>query len=166
MPVKPKTLPPAADLWETFEYKPLTGELIRKPDGKGRWPKTGGLSTNGYWRIAIGRTSFNRSRMVWKWVSGKDPQAFIDHANQTRDDDRVWNLREVDECKSMLNRSAYGKSVIKENNRFRVKRMVNGKSLSATFNTEEEAIIYAKDLDARMNAQRRVLFDGQIRSGA
>ena len=34
MPLKIKANPPACELWEAFDYKPLTGELIRRSNNR------------------------------------------------------------------------------------------------------------------------------------
>jgi len=107
----------------------------------------------------IDRKSYAHSRIVWKWVTGKEPERLIDHINRDRTDDRFWNLREVDEAGNMLNRPRYGKAAVTQQyNRWRVQRMVNGQRLDATFNTEREARLYAEFLDTRMNAERMALF--------
>ena len=161
MPVQAKPLPTAAELWESFDYKPLTGELVRKITTTGRGnrnTKVGSPNRHGYYRVSLQGESHSRARLTWKWCTGQEPERFIDHINRDRGDDRFWNLRDVDESGNMLNRSAYGQSqVVKESNRWRVARLVNGKRLNATFNTESEAIWYSKNLDARMNQLRHGL---------
>ena len=79
-------------LWERFDYKPLTGELLHKVKGGG--PQTGKY----VWKSlqVDGKTHrFSAHRAIWKWVHGTDPTMTIDHINHDTHDNRIWNLRDV-----------------------------------------------------------------------
>ena len=159
MPLKLRELPSTELLWDEFAYYPLTGELRRK-NSTIRRPQY--LAPNGYCRLTVRGLSYNRSRLVWKWVHGANPEHLLDHIDRIRDNDQAWNLREVDEAGNMLNRSAYGsKGVLKVEDRWVVLRQVNGQTYRASFNTESEAHYYAADLDSRMNEYRRELPHGR-----
>ena len=86
-------MPDAAVLWERFDYKPLTGELISK-----RFPSRGGQKAK-YLLTSIhtedGNHRFLTHRAIWKWVHGIEPEMTIDHINRNTRDNRVWNLRHV-----------------------------------------------------------------------
>ena len=154
MPLKANPLPPASVLWEEFEFLPLKGELHR------RTAQHKPCASNGkYVYTMVNRVTFKRSRLIWKWVHGSDPEQLIDHINRKVDDDRIWNLREIDPAGNCINRSAYGKCLVsKSHKRWLVLRQVNNRELRATFNTQAEAEWYAKALDDRMDAERVTLF--------
>lgn len=89
---------PAAELWELFEYNPLTGELFWLTAKQGRQTsKPVGTNDNGYRKTVINRKPYLLHRIVWTWITGKDPKdLFVDHINRCRSDNRWWNLRLVD----------------------------------------------------------------------
>jgi len=159
MPSKANPLPAASVLWEEFEFLPLKGELHRRA-GQHK-----PCASNGkYVYTMVNRVTFKRSRLIWKWVHGSDPEQLIDHINRKVDDDRAWNLREIDPAGNCINRSAYGKQKVeKRHDRWVVTRRVNGRELRASFNDLAEAEWYAEALDIRMNEKRQELFaDGSV----
>lgn len=97
-----KALPPASELWELFDYKPLTGELVWKNHPRYKsWTGeiAGTIDSRGYKAIEFKidgiRHRFTGQRVVWKWVTGEDPGAHlqVDHINQNRSDNTFSNLR-------------------------------------------------------------------------
>ena len=91
-----KALPPASELWEMFDYKPLTGDLVSKKSAGNAPAGTvrGGIEKHGYGIVSIQKSIFKRHRIIWMWVTGKDPGAnLIDHINEKRADNRWGNLR-------------------------------------------------------------------------
>ena len=108
-----RQLPPAEDLWQEFDYNPLTGELWRTHSRKGRhgrlFPiaprKVGHVDDWGYLRCDVFKVSnVLVSRLVWKWVTGEDPgQMQIDHKNRIKTDNRFGNLRLADSAQNQHN---------------------------------------------------------------
>ena len=92
-----KAMPPAAVLWEKYAINPLTGAIYSR-----RRPGLGALGCfNGrYWQInhntAEQHMRIQNHRLVWKWMTGRDPEHTIDHINRDGSDNRPWNLRDVD----------------------------------------------------------------------
>ena len=115
MPKAYKPLPPAAELWERYDYNPLTGALIWKnppkrcPQLKGR--RVGTVDKkDGYlvaeFNIQGQRSRYGIHRVVWKWVTGEDPGALqIDHINHNTADNSWTNLRLVTTAQNQLNRA-------------------------------------------------------------
>ena len=89
-----KALPPASELWELFDYKPLTGELFwRNPKGRAKRGVEAGKHSGTYKMLRANGVLASTHRYVWAWVYGETPSAGIDHVNRDKHDNRVWNLR-------------------------------------------------------------------------
>ena len=109
-----RTVPLASELWELFDYKPLTGELIRKKAGLTRPDLTGKHAGSfnkslGYWTVRIQNKNYYAHRIIWCWVTGLDPASFqIDHKSTDRSDNRWTNLRLATKTQNMRNRLCRG----------------------------------------------------------
>ena len=107
MPFKPNQLPPAADIWERYSYNPITGQLFSRlhPRRKalGAYDRAGYLQTKIEW---YGERTLNvmMHRLIYKWCHGAEPGMTIDHIDQTRDNNRIWNLRIADMMMQRRNR--------------------------------------------------------------
>ncbi|WP_328186873.1 HNH endonuclease [Marinobacter sp. OP 3.4] len=110
---------PSKDLLESFlEYDAETGIFVLKPRSRqyfkterawkifmsrdaGR--KAGGLASNGYRYIALLGTKYLAHRLAMI-ISGTDPYGkHVDHINGDRDDNRLSNLRLVDNSQNHRN---------------------------------------------------------------
>ena len=103
MPLQRRAMPDASVLWDRFDYKPLTGELVSK-----RSPSRGGQKAK-YLLTSIhtkdGNHRFLTHRAIWKWVHGIEPEMTIDHINRDPRDNRIWNLRHVPYTTQLRNHS-------------------------------------------------------------
>ena len=105
-----KPLPDAELLRYLFHYKPLTGELVRKVR---TGPRTqvgdiaGSVANTGAIHVRVENGTYLAHRLIWKWVHGTDPQE-LDHVNQIRTDNRIWNLREATATQNQCNRRNWG----------------------------------------------------------
>ena len=93
------TLPPVELLWHLFDYKPLTGELVRRVSINNRTRVgsiVGSLRRDGYYNLFINNKCYLRHRVIYCWLTGKDPGTLIvDHRNRIPGEDTPWNLRAV-----------------------------------------------------------------------
>jgi len=110
-------LPSAKYLHACFDYNPGTGKLVWK-----RRPRRHFTSTKEWkrWntrfagtiaghrrrhcRISLAGCSYEAHRIVWKWVTGNEPPANIDHKNCDGYDNRWVNLREATQTKQNWNK--------------------------------------------------------------
>jgi hypothetical protein len=138
-----KVLPPAQDLWELFDYKPLTGELVwRKPAS--RRVKVGAVAgspgRNKGVDIRLHKKLYRAHRLVWRWVTAIDPDSLeLDHINGDRRDNRYWNLRLATRAQNMWNTSGRGTTRM-PSGRYYAKIRAGGNAIYlGTFTTEDEA---------------------------
>jgi hypothetical protein len=114
-------LPSQAYLRECFDYDPASGKISwrerplshfkTEEDGR-RWNATypsretfTGVS-DGYKRGHIKKTVYRAHRVIWKWMTGAEPD-FVDHINGRRDDNRWENLRSVSRVENHRNSRRY-----------------------------------------------------------
>lgn len=97
-----------------------------------------GSLKNGYIYIKINDRSYRAHRLAWLYVYGEFPEEQIDHINGVRDDNRLANLRLVNNSqnqqnifnKKSNNTSGYrGVSFEKNEGKFRAEIMINGNSI-------------------------------------
>ena len=159
---KRKPLPPVERLWELYDYKPLTGEFVRKvPVGRPYKPSTKRL----YRGVTVDGTACQTHRAVWKWVHGVEPGPYLDHINRDKHDNRIWNLREVTSGENVANRPYYHRAkpntagyywcATKE--KWIVKVRLRGVCTQKTCATEKEAQAVA----ARLRKQLLSFVDGR-----
>lgn len=102
-----KELPSQAELLRLFDYDPVTGVLrwrIRPPNAPFKAGSVAGtLGTRGYVVIGIRRKYYYAQRLIWKLVTGIDPDDQIDHADLDRSNNRWSNLRQADNGKNRWN---------------------------------------------------------------
>lgn len=119
-----KALPPQDVLRQLLSYDPETGRLLWKERGP-EWFTSGyhsaetrakqwnaknagkeafSANTVGYRYGAIGNVNYLAHRVIWKLVTGHDPDQ-IDHISGDRSDNRWLNLRDVNETQNKRNMS-------------------------------------------------------------
>lgn len=136
-----KPLPSQGELKSLYTY--VEGELIYTENGN---EVNGTTNTRGYVVVrGFGRNMY-KHRVIWKLIKGYDPHT-IDHINNVKTDNRIENLRDVNQGQNVMNSIARGgvshfKGVCfsKEKGKFRSLIQVNGKRKHlGYFNNEVDA---------------------------
>jgi hypothetical protein len=113
--VERKLYPSADRVRELLDYNPTTGVLtwrylpsinkvnrIRNMQFAGKI--AGSTANHGYIRISVDRTQYLAHRLAWIWMYGFNPDPEIDHINRIVGDNRISNLRLVNNLEQVLNR--------------------------------------------------------------
>lgn len=96
-----------AELRDSCGYDPATGNLIWIKPGRKRVVglPVGSLAPTGYIETCINRKRHLVHRLVWLWHHGEMPMLKVDHINRCRTDNRIENLRLVDDHQNCFNQS-------------------------------------------------------------
>ena len=138
-----KALPPASELWERFDYKPLTGELVYKyrSGPKSAGAAVGTLTRNGYVQTSIDKRPAYVHRLVVVWCTGEDPEHLdVDHKDRDKANNKIWNLRTATRTQNCWNRETRGTS--KVGNRWYASLSLGNRNvyhIPGGHDTEEEA---------------------------
>ena len=115
--MKFRPLPPAVLLRESLAYEPGTGTLKWRIRPRAHfvddrsWKlwntkhagNNAGVVSNGRRCLTIGNRPFEASRIIWKLVTGDDPEVLIDHRDVNPLNDRWDNLREASHSQNRAN---------------------------------------------------------------
>ena len=97
----------AEDLWESFDYAPLTGIFYRKGYREDRNGPAGCVRAQGYLKISFKNKSYLAHRLIWMWLHGTFDNECIDHINGITSDNRMINLRCVSLSDNQNNQSIH-----------------------------------------------------------
>ena len=100
-------------LKELLHYCPETGVFTRLTRVAQRvhiGDIAGSKTNQGYWSIRIDGKQYQAHRLVWLYVNGNFPKNEIDHINNIRNDNRLFNLREAIHMQNMQNQKTAMKS--------------------------------------------------------
>jgi hypothetical protein len=106
-----RPLPSAESLWERFDYKPLTGDLIWKNPPKQKpylLGQSAGCKSGSYVWISLSPSPspYVAHRLIWRWLTSQDPGDLeVDHINSDGKDNRLANLRLADRYQQTQNSS-------------------------------------------------------------
>lgn len=116
---------------ETGEVFNRLGKIIEYKDTAGY--RVIGSSLNGK------RFDIRQHQFIY-YISTSKVVYNIDHINRVKDDNRIINLREVTHQQNTFNRKFKGYSFRKDRGTWRVRIMVDGKSINiGSYKTEEDA---------------------------
>ena len=80
-----------------FRWRVFRCGLAKKGD------KAGNLDGTGYIIIGVKWKRYYAHRLAWLYMKGKWPRMLLDHKNQIRSDNRIFNLRESNYSQNMMN---------------------------------------------------------------
>lgn len=104
-----KPLPPCEELHRLFSYDAETGELLWRIRPSNRAVRVhpgdaaGTIGEKGYLVVGIARAYFLAHRLIWKMVTGCDPEDQIDHRDLNRANNRWINLRPASNGPNLAN---------------------------------------------------------------
>ena len=93
------------ELKQVLDYDKTTGKFYWKVNSR----KTkvgqlaGCLNTQGYVQIMYKKRNYLAHRLAWLFVYGTLPELFLDHINENKSDNRIENLRQVNNSANMSN---------------------------------------------------------------
>lgn len=93
---------------QLLAYDPETGIFtwrVNRKAGANAGDRAGGLSRKGYVMICLKRNTYFAHRLAWFYVYGEWPSDQIDHINGVRTDNRIKNLRVVENRQNCMNRA-------------------------------------------------------------
>lgn len=115
--------------------------------------------TCGYVRIDIDGQRYQAHRLAFIWMNGTSPEC-VDHINLNRSDNRWSNLRAATKAQNNQNAGTRRdnklgiKGVVqKPNGKFTTQVTCNGKTVSRTFNTLDEAKSFAVSKRIEMHGE-------------
>lgn len=108
-----RALPAIDVLRAVLNYDPATGVLTWRKTGKGRKSvEAGFISSNGYLRIGINRSTFLVHRVAFAMHHGRDSAMELDHIDGNRLNNKIDNLREASRSQNARNLGGWS-SVLK-----------------------------------------------------
>ena len=138
-------LPEVEELHRLFRYDIETGKLYWKisPTRSVKiGDEAGYLNESGYTLVRINDKDYRLHRVVYKMCHKVEPPAILDHINEIKTDNRIENLREIDNGHN-LRRSRKGAGVRNptgKEKKYRARPRFNGKEYYlGMFDTYEEA---------------------------
>ena len=125
-------------LVEVLLYEPETGYFFWKVSGNKRKAGTqaGRVMKKGYRQLTVDYIQYLEHRLAWFYVYKEWPKLYIDHINEVKSDNRISNLRDVNQTTNLLNQANpqknnnsgfRGVSFIKRNGKYRAQLMICGK---------------------------------------
>jgi hypothetical protein len=91
---------------EIFDYDQSTGVVTRKRSvsrNTKAGQQAGSINGHGYRDVRVLLKTYPLHRIIWLYVYGYLPSKKIDHINRNRLDNRLANLREVDDAENAKN---------------------------------------------------------------
>ena len=130
----------AQDVWEQFEFNPLTGLLYRGGEVAGY------INNCGYRSISIHNTKCLAHRLVLLWRYGVWPSHSVDHISGIRIDNRISNLRDVTHKVNTRNRRNVGVSFHQKSGKYRAYVNRDGKQYHLGLHQTKEQAQLAREV--------------------
>lgn len=99
-----------AELKELLDYDPETGIFkwkVDRPYVVKAGDIAGSINGKGYVTIQIRPKTYQAHRLAWLYMTGKWPEAHMDHVNGNRADNGWLNLRQATPAENMQNKCVY-----------------------------------------------------------
>lgn len=143
-----KPLPSQEVLRQLLRYEPDTGNLYHNKQSSRFFGKPAFTSRDkrGYLHGKVGGTKYQAHRIIWKMVTGADPEC-VDHINGDTSDNRFENLRNstnAENCRNYTKRGNYsskyrGVCWVKRDGKWAARISVGKKISLGNFDGEIEA---------------------------
>ena len=155
-------LPDVEELHRFFRYDSETGKLYWKErSSKNSHVKVGDEAgsphSQGYLRVKIQSKIYFIHRIIYKMCHKVEPPAYLDHINEIKTDNRIENLRAIDNGHN-VRRSTKGSGVNNpsgQSKKYRAYPFFNGKNHHlGFFDTYEEARQKVVDWELEMGVRR------------
>lgn len=120
------------ELRSQLDYDKETGHLawlVSKPRIR-VGQRAGSDHVKGHREITVCGFTYREHRLIWWWVTGKDPgDKYVDHKNRRRNDNRWKNLRPATHGQNYVNSMQFGKmrGICRHGAGYRVRIGINGK---------------------------------------
>lgn len=128
---------------DSLSWNMLIDELIYDKDtgyfiwnvsrpGVKKGKRAGGVKQDGYRRLRLQGESFLEHRLAWFYVYKKWPLDRLDHIDRNKENNSIYNLREVSTRLNGCNRedtSEYGPNIYFTNNAYRISMQHMNKSI-------------------------------------
>lgn len=151
------------ELYENFYYDPEAGHLWWKNNKYGRdttkpIQRMSKSKTSASYSIYWKRKNLKVHRVIWFYMTGKWPDAEIDHINGDPTDNRWCNLREATKAQNMQNKKPQKNSVVgipgvqwERNRKHWVARITVDKKhrYLGSFHNIEEAIVARREAEKK-----------------
>lgn len=100
-----------SELKEAIHYEPETGLFFWRSNRANNKIKigdiAGSITFKGYITISVKNTQYRAHHLAWFYIHGEWPIDRLDHINQIRCDNRILNLREVNNSENLKNKTRY-----------------------------------------------------------
>ena len=150
------------ELRQALQYEPETG-LFRWKCGARTGEIAGRPDPEGYVILSVKGRSYRAHRIAWMFVHGSYPDKHIDHINQSKQDNRIANLRLCTNSENHQNTSPpanntsghKGVTWNKKDRKWRAQIKLNYRlRYIGSFDTKEEAIVARKQVEKEIHPFR------------
>lgn len=159
-----KSLPSLEELRRCFCIDPTAPSGLSRIGSPGRKPgklgATGGVGSDGYWRVNFQGSSYRVHRIVWALEHDRDPgELLVDHIDGNPKNNTTNNLRACTDAENLQNKRSPGrrspgalpKGITKHGDRYLVRVMTNGEREVAELLSLKAATQYAQQARARLH---------------
>lgn len=138
-------------------YDPDTGHFWRKSTGR----RVADLPRSGYFAVYVDKKRYSAHRLAWLYMTGKWPEAEIDHIDRDKHNNVFANLRECTREQNAYNLPPLSNNKCGIKGVFRYKHgswgahiRANGRTMYlGSFGTMEQAVFVRREAEAKYHGQ-------------